>query len=103
VTVKPPVDAAEPLVEDANEEAGALDVVVDVDGVDELFVDDVEADDVPLPSFAWRLTSETPEGMTRESWLRRSSHAIRPLAADVIAVICACVAAATADEDAAVA
>ena len=38
--------------------------------------------------------------MTRESSLSKVSHAIRPLAADVIAVICACVAAAAAAEDA---
>lgn len=94
---------ADPLAEEAKLEAGVLDVVVEVEGVDELLVDVVEADDVLLPSLAWRLTSEAPEGMTRESWLSRSSHAIRPLAADVIAVICAWVAAAAAAEDAAAA
>jgi len=100
VTTKLVGAEADPVVEDANDDAGALDVVVEVEGVDELVVDGVEAGDVPLPSLAWRLTSEAPEGMTRESWLSRSSQAIRPVAADVIAVICACVAAAAAAEDA---
>ena len=42
---------ADPVVEDANDEAGALDVVAEVEGVDEPLVDGVEADP-PLPSLA---------------------------------------------------
>jgi hypothetical protein len=87
VTTKPVGAEAEPLVEDAKLEAGALDVVVEVDGVEEVLVDGVEADDEPLPSFAWRLTSEAPAGTTRDSWLSRSSQATRPDAADLIAAI----------------
>ena len=63
----------------------------------------MDVDDVALPSFAWRLSSEAPGGMTRDSWSSRSSQAIRPDAADLIAATWACVAAATAAEDAAAA
>ena len=52
VTTKLVGAEAEPLVEDAKLDAGALDVVVEVEGVDEVLVEDVEADDVLLPSLA---------------------------------------------------
>ena len=86
-----------PLVEDDNFEAGLLDVVVEVDGVD---VGVGVVGDVSAPSFAWRVSSEVPGGMTRESWSSRRSHAIRPDAADVIAARCPCVFVATGAEDA---
>ena len=94
MTTKPVGAAPVPLVEDDNFEAGLLDVVVEVDGVA-----DVVVGDVPAPSFAWRVSSEVPGGMTRASWSSRRSHAIRPDAADVIAARCPCVFVATAAED----
>ena len=38
----------------------------------------------------WRLSSQAPAGITRESWPSRPSQAVRPDAADVIAARCPC-------------
>ena len=39
----------------------------------------------------WRLSSQAPRGMTRDSWSSRPSQAIRPDAAVETAARCACV------------
>jgi hypothetical protein len=86
VTVNP-VGAA-PVVEVLV--VGVDDEVVD-DVVDDDVVDEDVADDASVPSFAWRLSSHEPAGMTRESSASNASQAIRPDAADVTAARWACV------------
>jgi hypothetical protein len=67
-----------------------LGVEVDEEVVDDVVDDDVVDDDAE-PSFAERLSSQDPAGITRDSSASTASHAIRPDAADVTAARWSCV------------